>query len=238
MNKSLLTNLLAAACCLLAIGIENDLMLIASAFALSGALTNWLAIHMLFEKIPGLYGSGVIPLHFEEFKTGIRNLMMRQFFTEENIHRFLHEESSRGLNLSPVIEKIDLAPAFDSLVKTIMESSFGGMLAMVGGVDALTPLKQPFIDNMRLSLRELTETEAFQSTVNEALEGKTLTDDIRENIEQIIEQRLNELTPELVKKIIEDMIAKHLGWLVVWGAVFGGLIGLLTGYVQSSALLS
>ena len=238
MNKSLLTNLLAAASCLLGIGIENDLLLIASAFALSGALTNWLAIHMLFEKVPGLYGSGVIPLHFEDFKTGIRNLMMRQFFTEENIHRFLHEESAGGLNLSPVIEKIDLAPAFDSLVKTIMESSFGGMLAMVGGADALAPLKQPFIDNMRRSLQELTETEAFQSTVNEALEGKPLTDDIRENIEQIIEQRLNELTPELVKEIIEDMIAKHLGWLVVWGAVFGGLIGLLTGYLQSSGLLS
>ena len=97
--------------------------------------------------------------------------------------------------------------------------------------------KQPFIDNMRSSLRELTETDAFQSTVNEALEGQALTDDIRENIEQIIEQRLNELTPALVKKIIEDMIAKHLGWLVVWGAVFGGIIGLLTATIQSSGLL-
>lgn len=237
MNKSLLTNLLAAACCLVAIGIDNDLMLIASAFALSGSLTNWLAIHMLFEKVPGLYGSGVIPLHFEDFKLGIRNLMMRQFFTDENIHRFLHEESSGGLNLSPVIDKIDLSPAFDSLVKTIMESSFGGMLSMVGGADALTPLRQPFIDNMRTSLRELTETEAFQATVNEALEGPALTDDIRDNIEQIIEQRLNELTPELVKKIIEEMIARHLGWLVVWGAVFGGIIGLLTATIQRSGLL-
>ena len=26
-------------------------------FALSGAVTNWLAVHMLFEKVPGLYGS-------------------------------------------------------------------------------------------------------------------------------------------------------------------------------------
>ena len=29
-------------------------------FALSGSITNWLAIHMLFEKIPFIYGSGVI----------------------------------------------------------------------------------------------------------------------------------------------------------------------------------
>ena len=40
-------------------------------FALSGAVTNWLAIHMLFEKVPGLYGSGVIPARFEEFKTAM-----------------------------------------------------------------------------------------------------------------------------------------------------------------------
>ena len=39
-------------------------------FALSGAVTNWLAIHMLFERVPGLYGSGVIPLHFQDFKKG------------------------------------------------------------------------------------------------------------------------------------------------------------------------
>ncbi len=236
MNKSLVTNLLAAAGCVIALWLDNALLLVASAFALSGALTNWLAIHMLFEKVPGLYGSGVIPLHFEEFKLGIRRLMMTQFFTEENIHRFLRQESSQGLELSPLLDRIDLAPAFDSLVKTIMESSFGGMLTMVGGAEALAPLKQPFIDNMRRSLKELTATEAFQSTVNEALQGETLMVDIQENIELIIEQRLDELTPELVKKIIEDMIARHLGWLVVWGGVFGAIIGLITGYLQSSGL--
>lgn len=232
MNKSLLTNLLAAATCLAGFLLDNGLVLMAGAFAFSGALTNWLAVHMLFERVPGLYGSGVIPLHFEEFKHGIRNLMMEQFFTEENIQRFLHQESAQGLDLAPIIDKIDLAPAFDSLVKTIMESSFGGMLSMVGGAEALAPLKQPFINNMRQSLQQLTQTEAFQATMSETLEGKSLSDDIRENIEQIIEQRLDELTPGLVKNIIEKMIAKHLGWLVVWGGVFGGIIGLLTAYLQ------
>ena len=44
---------------------------------------------MLFEKVPGLYGSGVVPTRFAEFKGGIRNLMMEQFFTPDNIERFL-----------------------------------------------------------------------------------------------------------------------------------------------------
>jgi len=35
---------------------------------------------MLFEKIPFLYGSGVIELRFKDFKSGIKNLVMSQFF--------------------------------------------------------------------------------------------------------------------------------------------------------------
>ena len=61
-------------------------------FALSGAITNWLAIHMLFEKIPLLYGSGVISNRFEEFKSSIRDLMMQQFFTLENVEQFIEKE--------------------------------------------------------------------------------------------------------------------------------------------------
>ena len=51
----------------------------AGLFALSGGNTNWLAIHMLFERVPGFYGSGVIQLRFDEFKMGIRKLIMEQF---------------------------------------------------------------------------------------------------------------------------------------------------------------
>ena len=100
-------------------------------FALSGALTNWLAIHMLFEKVPGLYGSGVVPEHFEEFKRGIHELVMTQFFAPEHIERlFVNDEN--GFDLTPVLESVDFGPSFDSWVTTSEESSFGSLLAMVG----------------------------------------------------------------------------------------------------------
>ena len=80
MNKSFLTNLIAAAVFLITYLSPPFAWQVylsqASLFALSGALTNWLAIYMLFEKVPGFYGSGIIPLHFEEFKSGIRTLIM------------------------------------------------------------------------------------------------------------------------------------------------------------------
>jgi len=233
MNKSVITNGLAIIIVVMAYIFEHQLILNIGLFALSGAITNWLAIHMLFEKVPGLYGSGVIPARFEDFKLAIKDLMMSQFFTKDNIDRFLKNPGKDSdFHLAPVIEKVDLAPSFDTLVKVIMESSFGGMLGMFGGQDALTPLKEPFIENMKLSLINMTKEEAFQTLLRDELEQPDVMIEIRQQIEDIVEKRLNELTPQLVKEIIQEMIKKHLGWLVVWGGVFGSLIGLISGLIQ------
>lgn len=229
MNKSLITNSLALLLTAAGHILAEPIVFAIGLFALSGAVTNWIAVHMLFEKVPFLYGSGVIPAHFEEFKQGINNLMMEQFFTEENIDRFLSSQQSpsQTLVLAPVIEKVDLEPAFNNLVDVIEQSSFGGMLAMVGGREAFIPLKQPFIDKMKTSMVEISESPAFNELVKDTVESPAVVGNIRDKVSDIIVQRLNELTPQLVKEIVQDMIKKHLGWLVVWGGVFGGLIGFI-----------
>lgn len=233
MNKSLLTNLIALA--LLAGGYQSDnqIALYAGLFAFSGAITNWLAIHMLFEKVPGLYGSGVIPARFEEFKSAIKTLMMEQFFTQENIDKFLSKEMTGGksLNLEPVIEKIDFNPTFDSLVDVIANSQFGGMLAMFGGTEALQPMKQPFVDKMKDAIIDMSQSDTIKDALKEQFESPAMMDEIRTNVENIIDQRLNELTPKLVKEMVQKMIKEHLGWLVVWGGIFGGIIGVISSFI-------
>lgn len=231
-DKSLLTNLLAAAIVvtgLLWTGPWQALILNTGLFALSGGITNWLAIHMLFEKIPGFYGSGVIPARFEEFKAGIKSLIMGQFFNEENINRFfrkIEEDAEQGKQFSGLdrlVDAVDLNGAFESLIEVIMNSSFASMLSMVGGRKALEPLRMPFIEKMRHFLSQLGKDGKVLEQVRQA-STQTLLD----KVELIVEQRLNELTPELVKTIIQNMIRQHLGWLVVWGGVLGGLIGLVS----------
>lgn len=234
MNKSLITNLIALLLTLSGHFLASTLMFSIGLFALSGAFTNWLAVHMLFEKVPGLYGSGVIPARFEDFKQGIKELMMDQFFTEDNIDRFLSESSGKAasINLAPVIEKLDLTPAFNNLIDVIENSSFGGMLAMVGGREALEPLKSPFMDKMKNTVIDISQSDNFATLLREEIEQPDVISSMRDKVSDIIEKRLNELTPQLVKEIIQTMIRKHLGWLVVWGGVFGGIIGAIAALLK------
>lgn len=229
MNKSVITNFSALLAVVFGYFLANNIVFTLGLFALSGAITNWLAIHMLFERVPFLYGSGVIPARFEDFKIAIRNLMMEQFFTEENIDRFLagSDNPASAIDLTPVINKVDLSPAFDNLVTVVEQSSFGGMLAMVGGTEALQPMREPFIEKMRASVVDISQSEEFNHILREELEQPNVMAGMREKVSDIIEKRLNELTPQLVKEIVQKMIHEHLGWLVVWGGVFGAIIGFI-----------
>lgn len=223
MNKSLLTNLIAL---VITIGgyfspHYGELIMMVGLFALSGGITNWLAIHMLFEKVPFLYGSGVIPNRFEDFKAGIKHLIVREFFSHEHIERFF-QNNKAGLG-GNIVDKVDFERVFDGLSDAIAESSLGGMLSMVGGKKALEPLREPVTRKLEGIISELANGEVGDGI------GQDITTGLISKIEEIIDRRLEELTPENVKEIVQTMIREHLGWLVVWGGVFGGLIGLLVG---------
>lgn len=235
-NKSLATNLTAGGCVLLGAALPEPFhrhVQTMGLFALSGAATNWIAIHMLFEKVPGFYGSGVIPLHFEEFKSAIHKMMMAQFFTRENVERLFKDESGtvQPLDFGPIIDETDLSPAFDALVTAVSESQLGAMLKMFGGASALEPLREPLINRMRGAVKDIAGSKAFQSTVQKKLAAPSVTEDILGKVSRIVLARLDELTPDMVKEIIEQMIHEHLGWLVVWGGVFGGAIGLVASFL-------
>ncbi|HEY9203981.1 MAG TPA: DUF445 domain-containing protein [Sulfurimonas sp.] len=233
LNKGFMTNLIAAALVGVSFFIDGgvaNIFLYTGLFALSGALTNQLAIHMLFEKVPLLYGSGVIPARFEAFKESIKHLMMSQFFTKEQLDYFFKNEEKK-IELSPIIEATDFSPAFDALSKTVMESSFGGMLGMFGGESVLENLREPFSQKMKSAVIKIVRSETFNYTLQKHLQNSTLSDDMMNSIEDIIEIRLGELTPLMVKDIVQKLIKEHLSWLVVWGGVFGGAIGLISSFL-------
>lgn len=231
-NKSLLTNLVSLA--LIGIGYISPLyghnLKTMGLYAFSGAITNWLAIHMLFEKVPGLYGSGIITERFQEFKAAIRNLIMNQFFTKENFEKFMSNNSSGLIKIEEetIMQSIDFDKVFNKLKGAILESPFGGMLNMFGGAAALEPLKPQFEVKFKEIISEMLADENFIKNLTQSGESSV---SLSSSVEEMVEGRLNELTPQMVKEIIQEMIREHLGWLVVWGGVFGALIGLVTTFI-------
>lgn len=245
-DKHLTPNLVALAIVLLSFLLPapwQALTLSTGLFALSGSLTNWLAVHMLFERVPGLYGSGVITLHFEEFKAGILRMVHEELFSKDKVERLLTHTSKpsgqgeepapaslgQALDLAPLLGAIDLDLAYDQLVQTILESSFGSMLAMVGGETALQPLREPFKIRMHDFLIDAAKSPKIQTAIGEQLSKAASSEGFVSRLDQLLRARLDEMTPEMVRDIMQRMIRQHLGWLVVWGGVFGGLIGLFAG---------
>lgn len=261
-DKTLLPNLIAASIAVIGWlmgGTAGTVLLSTGLFALSGAMTNWLAIHMLFERVPGLYGSGVIALRFEELKQGIVDLVREELFGEDKIERLFESATERqsaertefetatnsdphadvanseadtladGIDVSALADAIDVNAAFDQLLETVEESSFGSMLQMVGGVAALEPLRQPFGKRLKRFLTEAARSPRLREAVTRQLSSESNRERFRQRLEHLLQARLDELTPDMVRVLMSRLIRRHLGWLVVWGAVFGGLIGLVAG---------
>jgi uncharacterized membrane protein YheB (UPF0754 family) len=200
----------------------------AGLFALSGALTNHLAVHMLFEKVPLLYGSGIILDRFESIRSALKTLIMEQFFTPEKIESFVVSQE-RNIDLGPIIEKTDFTPAYTALVKSVMDSPLGGMLGMFGGEAIIGKLKEPFLVKIKASTIEIAQSDSFITAMNEHLHQGS--GNLSETIDTIVETRLAELTPVMVKEMLYALMKEHLGWLVVWGGVFGGVIGIVSAFL-------
>ncbi len=229
-SKSTLTDVLSIA--LIGVGWTLGItpLLYTGLFAFSGAVTNQLAIFMLFNKVPLLYGSGVIEENFESFKSSIKTMIMKQFFNKEQLSAFFQGEEKK-IDLAPLVKSADFSPAFNALSQSVMESKLGNMLNMFGGEQALEPLREPFAKKLQSAVVGIVSSDTFKAQINHHLENSSLNDDVLKTIEELITKRLNDLTPSMVSDLVHELIHTHLGWLVVWGGVFGGVIGFISSFV-------
>lgn len=237
MNKSLITNLSAAV--LIVAGYFSPWysrqIYTAGIFAISGALTNWLAVHMLFDKVPLVYGSGIIPLYFEDLKRGIKELIMDQFFQEKNLARFIDKtisNFSHGAQENRLLDLVDYDAAFDAVKEMVLSSGIGAVLSMFGGEGSLEKYRPVFKEKVQEVLIEQISSPDFKDKLREKLNDPAIRTELLERLEELIEDRLKELTPLMVKEMIQKMIRRHLGWLVVWGGIFGGIIGLVMSFIS------
>lgn len=200
--------------------------LAAGLFGFAGGITNWLAVKMLFDRVPGLYGSGVIPARFREIRSTIKTLIMTHFFDEAYLRRFFEEQGSGGgaprlaEEMRALLDSEEADQAIEAEVESLKQGPMGMMIRMAGP-DVVRILAQQFVGALIDRLAPLVE-ERLREDPSAGIPA------LRAQVDRLLEAKLEELTPAVVKEMMEHVMRRHLGWLIVWGNVFGGLIGLLS----------
>ena len=62
---------------------------------------------------------------------------------------------------------------------------------MVGGEEAITPLKDPFILKMKKALNEVAHSPSFQHSVKTKLSSSPVSQDIFQQVEHVVNARLD-----------------------------------------------
>ncbi len=229
-RKSFFVNLITLGLVIASFYVSNlyaDYLYYSGLFALSGAVTNEIAIFMIFNKIPFLYGSGIIELNFEKFKDSISELIMKEFFTKERLESLFEQEEAK-IDFASLIKDIDLNPTFDALKTSILESKYGQVINMFGGESSLELLRVTFLKKLHSSIISILNSKTFKMQLKKHIKNSNLSADLQNIIYNMIRKRLNELSPAQIKELISKLIKEHLDWLVVWGGIFGGIIGFLS----------
>uniref|UniRef100_A0A6T6YHL9 DUF445 domain-containing protein n=1 Tax=Bicosoecida sp. CB-2014 TaxID=1486930 RepID=A0A6T6YHL9_9STRA len=211
-----------------------DYVLAAGLFGFAGGTTNWLAVKMLFDRIPGIVGSGVIPMRFKEIRETVKDTIMLTFFDREYLQGYIAAHAPRmiaSLNLEQRMAAELAKPEIEDIIRDRVSATMtsgtpaGQMLMMaagfVGGPAGMVPIMKPLIVEFGQELAKKFTTGFDVTTMVDV-------DTVRVQIDALMTEKLQLLTPQIVKKLMEAVIRKHLGWLIVWGNVFGALIGVIS----------
>jgi hypothetical protein len=97
---------------------SSKLIIAFGLFGFAGGITNWLAVKMLFDQIPFLWGSGVIPRRFKEIREAIKIQVLEMFFDKEFLSHYLGPRSRellRSIDLPGILRKMANSPDFDEM---------------------------------------------------------------------------------------------------------------------------
>ena len=229
-HKGNVSNLISF--CLLVVGLAasswmawSSWVLAAGLFGFAGGITNWLAVKMLFDRVPFLYGSGVIPNRFREIRKTVRDLILRHFFDVEYLERFftgrmdaLSDDPGLEAKVAELLNSDEVDEIIERKLEELQATPAGAMLKMVGTA-MVKPMVKQFVSSLGSELAPRLAAEMAKSGLD--------VESLRQQVDQLLTAKLEELTPEVVRQMMEEVMREHLGWLIVWGNVFGGSIGLV-----------
>jgi len=188
-----------------------------------------MCLPVLFKKIPGVYGSGVIPVQYVSIRETIKDVIMGTFFDPEFLEQYIGEKLksvSKDIDTDAKVKEMTEGEEFDKTLDaklaTLGDRPELAPLAAFGGPAALKPMIKPFVSGLGLELAPLLKEKLTDPKVVVDI------DLVRDEIEKYMDVRMKTLTAKKVTRLMEFVIMEHLGWLVVWGNVFGAIIGVLS----------
>ncbi|KAI8504534.1 hypothetical protein Bbelb_176520, partial [Branchiostoma belcheri] len=176
-------------------------------FSVSGGVTNWLAVKMLFDRIPGLIGSGVITSQFKEIRQTVKNVVLETFFETEYLENYMHRKSGEFLaafqiesKLQRLLQSERVMQIIDNQVQKLYKKPEGMMLAMMG-VDAgkLSKMIQPLMKGLS---RDMTPVLAKNLKTFEFMNAESM----RAQVDEMMTVKMEEFTPPKVKKTTGNMV--------------------------------
>jgi len=198
-------------------------------FGFAGGFTNWIAIQMLFYKIPFVYGSGIIPARYMEIRNTIKNVIMMNFFDKTYLQKYIMQKAESylgGTKLDDMVNKAVESETFDKILDTkLVELGSHPAMATFAmmGLDpkSLKPMVKPFVSSLGQALAPL--------LADKLKSGNLIDIDIlRKEVDKLMTTKLQDLTPKIVTGLLEAVLLPHLSWLVFWGCFFGGIIGIIS----------
>ncbi len=94
----------------------TELVFNAGLFGFAGGITNWIAIKMLFDRVPFLIGSGVIPRKFKLIRKTIKDIIINTFFDSSFLSGYVKRQAGvlvEGINVEAKIGAILNSQKFD-----------------------------------------------------------------------------------------------------------------------------
>eukprot|EP00731_Ephydatia_muelleri_P025983 Em0018g83a len=195
-------------------------------FGFMGGVIIWIAVEMLFRRIPFLFGSGVLLRQYKSIRETISSIVietlfdpaaLRKYFSGKNkkVREMLRVDTKLGLFNSQIVEVV-----IDQKISAILAGPDGFVLNMMG-------VNQ---DQLRLTMK--THARDFINEISplvmEKLADPGLTDgvDLHEEAEKILGTKIGQLSSGKVRQLMAVMIRKHLSWLIVWGNILGATFGI------------
>eukprot|EP00002_Diphylleia_rotans_P023371 TRINITY_DN4598_c0_g1_i2.p1 TRINITY_DN4598_c0_g1~~TRINITY_DN4598_c0_g1_i2.p1 ORF type:complete len:280 (+),score=69.23 TRINITY_DN4598_c0_g1_i2:53-892(+) len=183
----------------------GEYILAVGLFGFSGGITNWLAVKMLFDKIPFIYGSGVIPSRFKEIRQTVKNTIMATFFDKEYLNKYIHHKTETlkaDINIEAKLQEMFSSPQFDEILtrelNALATKPEGAVFAFMGLAPIqLKPMIKPFLTGMGSSVGPLLLQQLDPTSI-------ISIERVQHEIDDLMTTKLEELTPEIVKKVRSD----------------------------------